>query len=294
MEPNAQNVDITNVTVIDVTMENAQQVLIEESQKRPVVIDFWADWCEPCKTLMPLLENLANEYAGQFLLAKVNADELQGIAGQFGVRSLPTVMVMKDGQPVDGFAGAKPEIEIREMLQKHLPPPWQGMIEQANQLMADDNFTDALALLRQAYSDSGEQSSIGVGLAQVFLHLNRCDEAEEVLSKVPMADQDGDYEQAMAQLQLKREASESPELKALESELEANPDDLTVAHKLAVQYSQSDKMEQALELLLTVLRKDINFDEGGAKKTYTEILATLGKGDPLAIRYQRKLFTLLY
>lgn len=284
----------STMTVVDVTMENAQQVLIEESQQRPVVIDFWADWCEPCKTLMPLLEKLANEYAGQFLLAKVNADELQGLAGQFGVRSLPTVMVMKDGQPVDGFAGAKPETEIREMLQKYLPAPWQGLIDQANQLMQDDNFKDALTLLRQAYNDSGEQPSIGIGLAQVFLHLNRCDEAEAILQTIPMADQYGDYEQAMAQLQLKREASQSPELTALEEKHRANPDDLAVAHQLAVQYSQCDKMEQSLELLLAILRKDLNFEEGGAKKTYTEVLATLGKGDPLAIRYQRKLFTLLY
>jgi putative thioredoxin len=283
-----------NPHIIDVTMENAQQVLIEESQQRPVVIDFWSERSEPCKTLMIILEQLAVEYGGQFLLAKVNVDELQQVASQFGVRGLPTVMIMKDGQPIDGFSGPQTEETVREVLQKHLPPAWEALIEQANQLMQEDSFTDALALLRQAYSDSSEQASVGVGLAQVFLHLNRCDEAAEILAKVTMVDQDAAYEQAMAMLQLKRDAAQSPEIKALEEAHAATPDDLVVCHQLAVQYSQNDKMAEALELLLSILRKDMNFEDGAVKKTYTEILATLGKSDPLSIQYQRKMYTLLY
>ena len=127
-----------------------------------------------------------------------------GIAGQLGVRSLPTVMVIKDGQPVDGFAGAQPEAQIRELLAKYLPAPWEALIQQANELMAADNFNEALTLLRQAYQDSGEQAAIAIDLALVYLHLNRCDEAEQLLSAIPIADQTPIYEQAMAQLQLKR------------------------------------------------------------------------------------------
>ncbi|NIB44006.1 thioredoxin [Pseudomaricurvus alkylphenolicus] len=280
--------------IIDVTQENAQQVLIEESNSRPVVVDFWADWCEPCKTLMPILEKLANEYAGQFLLAKVNADELQPIAQQLGVRSLPTVMIMKNGQPVDGFAGAQPETQIREILQKHLPDPWEGLIQQANELMAAEDFNAALPLLLQAYQDSSEKADIGVGLAQVYLHLNRLDEAEALLDKVTMVDQDAAYEQAMAQLKLKREASSSPELKALEEKVQANPEDAHAAYQLAIQYSQNNQAREALELLMGVLRKDLNFDDGAAKKAFMDIIASLGKGDPLAAEYQRKIYTLLY
>ena len=102
--------------VVDIDESNAAHYLIDESHKRPVVIDFWADWCEPCKTLMPVLERLADEYRGAFLLARVNADSQQMIAQQFGVRSLPTVLVMQRGQPVDGFAGAQPEAAVREQL----------------------------------------------------------------------------------------------------------------------------------------------------------------------------------
>ena len=107
--------------VVDIDESNAAAMLIEESHKRLIVADFWADWCEPCKALMPILEKIANEYQGAFLLAKINADSQQMIAQQFGVRSLPTVVLVRDGKPVDGFAGAQPESTIRQLLEKHLP-----------------------------------------------------------------------------------------------------------------------------------------------------------------------------
>lgn len=280
--------------IVDVTQENAQQILIEESQSRPVVIDFWAEWCEPCKTLMPLLEKLAIEYNGQFLLAKVNADELQPIAQQLGVKSLPTVMIMVNGQPVDGFAGVQPENDIRAILQKHLPAPWAALIEQANELMEQENFNDALPLLLQAYQDSENKPAIGVGLAQVYLHLGRCDEAEAILDVVPMADQDQAYEQAMAQLKLKREAAQSPELQALEKQHSADPSDLSVAYLLSIQYSQNARVREALELLMSILRKDLGYENGAAKKAFMDIVASLGAGDPLASEYQRRIYTLLY
>ena len=120
--------------IVEINEANAKQWLVDESFKRPVLIDFWADWCGPCKSLMPILEKLAGEFRGQFLLAKVNADEQQMIAAQFGVRSLPTVMIMQDGQPVDGFAGAQTEVEVRELLEKYLPKPWDDLLEKGRAL----------------------------------------------------------------------------------------------------------------------------------------------------------------
>ncbi len=283
-----------NEHIVEVTAENAQATLIEESFSRPVVIDFWADWCAPCKALMPVLEKLAAEYAGQFLLAKVNADEQQMITSQFGVRSLPTVMVMKGGQPVDGFAGAQPERAIREMLDKHLPKPWDLQLQQARELVEQEKYTEALGLLKSAYTDSGERADIACQLASVLVHIRRYGEAEEILGKIKMVDQDELYQQVKSQLALAQEAKKAPELDALEKQLAADSGNRELAFQLAVQYGQHQYHKEALELLYPMLQKDINFKDGEARKIYMDILAVLGKGDPLAAEYQRKLYTLLY
>ncbi|GAA5525750.1 chaperedoxin [Microbulbifer aestuariivivens] len=283
-----------NEYIVDVTAENAQRVLIDESMKRPVVVDFWADWCEPCKQLMPVLEKLAAEYQGQFLLAKVNADTEQMLAGQLGVRSLPTVMVLKDGQPVDGFAGAQPEKQIREMLDKYLPKAWELQFQQAQKLVGEGKLDEALPTLRQVYAESGERADVAKQLAAVLLELNRVPDAEAILGKILLADQDADYQQLMSQLELKQQAAESPEIKALEQALASNPEDRDSAYKLAVQYSQNHRHEEALELLLDILRGDLNYADGAAKQAYLDVVKSLGGGDPLAAKYQRKLMTLLY
>lgn len=280
--------------IVDIDQSNAQQLLIDESHIRPVLVDFWADWCGPCKSLMPILEKLAQEFAGQFLLARVNADEQQMIAGQFGVRSLPTVMLMKDGQPIDGFMGAQPETAVRELLEKHLPKPWDSLLEQGSALAADGNFNEALPVLRQAHQQSGERSDIGIALAQVYLELNRTAEAEAIIGKIPMVDQDAAYEQVKAQLELKQQAAKSPELEALEKKRSEDPENMEVTYQLAVQYSQDGHYREALELLYQILQKNLNFQEGAAKKTMMDMIASLGKGDPLAVEYQRKVYTLLY
>ncbi|GAA5441943.1 chaperedoxin [Microbulbifer sp. NBRC 101763] len=283
-----------NEFIVDVTAENAQQVLIEESMKRPVLVDFWADWCEPCKQLMPVLEKLANEYAGQFLLAKVNADTEQMIAGQLGVRSLPTVMLLKDGQPVDGFAGVQPEAQIREILDKYLPKPWDIKLQQAQALIGEGKVDEALPLLRQAYTESSERADIAKQLAAVLLDQNRAQEAETVLGKILLADQDAEYQQLMAQLELKLQAADTPEIQALQKALEQNPQDYDSAYQLAVQYSQANRHQEALELLLDILRKDMNFADGAAKQAFLDIVKSLGTGDPVATQYQRKLMTMMF
>lgn len=281
-------------TIVDITLENAQGYLIDESFRRPVVIDFWADWSGPCKNLMPILEKLANEYAGAFLLAKVNADALNIIASQFGVRSLPTVMVMRNGQPVDGFTGAVPEVQVRELLAKYLPKPWEAPLQQAQEFMAQSQFAEALPLLRDAYEQSKQLPAIALQIAQCHVAMNRIDNAEAVLATIKMADQDSLYEQLMAQIALKKQAAKTPALSALEAAHAAAPTDLQVRLQLALQYHQEAEHRSALEHLLAILRQDRNFAEGEARQSFNAIIASLGKGDPLAIEFQRKLFTLLY
>jgi putative thioredoxin len=280
--------------IVEITRENAQRMLIEESRTRPVLVDFWADWCSPCKMLLPILEKLVREHGGQVMLAKVNCDELQPIAQQFGVRSLPTVILMKDGQPVDGFVGAQPESAVRSMLEKHLPKPWDTAMQEALQLLHDGDVAGALAPARRAYEESRQRSDIAKVYADVLIELNRVEEAQVVLDSIPMVDQDGDYDRLHSELQLKRQAADTPEIKSLLEAQARDPEDMDVGFQLAVQYSQAGRSREALELLIGILRRDREFRGGEARRTLLDMIRSLGKGDPLAVEYQRKLFALMY
>jgi putative thioredoxin len=280
--------------VVEITRENAQQMLIEESRHRAVLIDFWADWCSPCKMLMPILDRLVREYDGQVMLAKVDCDRLQPIAEQFGVRSLPTVILMKDGQPVDGFVGAQPESAVRAMLERHLPKPWDNTIAQAQELLATGEAAAALPLARSAYEDSGQRADIAKVYADVLIELNRLDDAQSVIDAIPMVEHDSDYERLLSELQLKRQAAETPEMQALLEAHQREPDDMDIGYQLAVQFSQSGRSREALEILIEIVRRAREFRDGEARKTLLDIIRSLGKGDPLAAEYQRKLFALMY
>ena len=283
-----------NSFIVDINESNAAQLLIEESHARPVVVDFWASWCEPCKVLMPLLEKIANEYRGAFLLAKVNADEQQMIAQQFGVRSLPTVMVIQNGRPVDGFVGAKPEAQVRQLLEKYLPKPWDGLLQMAQAAMDAGDFAGALAPLRPAWEESGRRLDITLAYARALIENLRLDEADTVLSGVRLADQDAAYEQLRARLEIKRQAARSPEIEALEQRLAVTPDDLDLRSQLAARYTNGGQFREAMECLIDILRRDRNHGEGATRKLLLDTIASLGKGDPLAVEYQRKLYSLLY
>lgn len=278
--------------IVNVTLENVQQVLIEASKEKLVIVDFWADWCEPCKQLMPVLETLAVEFQQHVILAKVNCDEQQQIAQQFGVRNLPTVALMRDGQPIDGFAGVQSESEIRELLQKHLPKPQDEWFAQGVALAEQKDFAASYPLLQKAYDAEPTNKTFNLVLSNVSIELGKLEQAETLLSQIGLVDQDSAYQQVVAKLDLAKQASETPEIQALQELLEKDPGSFEVQFDLAVAFSQANRSEEALQLLFSILKTDLAF--GDAKKVYLDIIANLPEGDALAGAYRRKLYALLY
>ena len=278
--------------IVDVTLDNFQQVLLEGSKEKLIMIDFWADWCEPCKQLMPVLEKLATEFSEQIVLAKINCDEQQELAGQFGVRNLPTVAIMKDGQPIDGFAGVQPESQIRELIQKHLPKPQEEWFAQGVALAEQQQWPQAYPLLKQAFDAEPENPTYLLMFANAAIEVGKLEDAEALLSTVTMVNQDSAFQQVMSKLDLAKQASETPEIKALQDLLAKEPDSSDVKLKLAIALNHANRNDEALELLYQILKLDLGFAD--TKKVYLDIIANLADGDELASIYRRKLYALLY
>ncbi|WP_408640822.1 thioredoxin [Salinimonas lutimaris] len=283
---------MTQSNVVDITLENFQQVILQQSQEKLILVDFWADWCEPCKDLMPILEKIAGEYANDMILARVDCDKQQEIAGQFGIRSLPTVMVVKDGQPVDGFAGAQTEGQIREMLGKYLPQPGDEDLQKAAQLIEQGDYQGAFPFAKQAVDLSPDNMDAKYLYIDCLVETGSVAQAKAELETVRLVDQDNRYQALMGKVELAEQAAESPELKKLQADVAANPDDLQLKIDLAVQLQQAHKPDEALALLLGVLQTDLNFSEG--KKIMLDMINALADGDPLKSLYRRKVYSLLY
>jgi putative thioredoxin len=279
--------------IVNITEANLHQTL-EQSATTPVLFYFWSERSQHCLELTPVLESLAAQYNGQFILAKVDCDAEQMVASQFGLRAIPTVYLFQNGQPVDGFQGPQPEEAIRALLDKVLPREEELKAQQAMELIQEGNYADALPLLKDAWSMSNQDSQIGLLLAETQIALNRSEDAEAVLKTVPLQDQDTRYQGLLAKIELLKQAADTPEIQQLQQQVAQNPDDASLASQLALQLHQVGRNEEALELLFSHLQKDLGAADGQARKMLQEILAALGTGDALASTYRRKLYSLLY
>ncbi|MDR7344355.1 putative thioredoxin [Pantoea alhagi] len=282
-----------HASIIDINESNLQQTL-EQSMTVPVLFYFWSERSQHCQQLTPVLDKLAQEYAGQFVLAKLDCDNEPMVASQFGLRAIPTVYLFQNGQPVDGFQGPQPEEAVRALLEKVLPREEELKAQQAIELMQQGKTLDALPLLKEAWQLSNQSSEVGFLLAEVLISLNRSDEAESVLSVVPLQDQDTRYQALVAQIDLLKQAADTPEIQQLQQQLESDPQNAELASKLALQLHQVGRNEEALALLYGFLKTDLNAADGQARKMLQEILAALGTGDALAAKYRRLLYSLLY
>lgn len=280
-------------SIIDINETNLHQTL-EQSMALPVMFYFWSERSQHCLQLGPILDRLAAEYAGQLILARVDCDAEPAIAQQFGLRSIPAVYLFKDGQPVDGFQGPQPEEVIRELLQKVLPKEEELKVTQAQELIEAGDLAAALPLLKDAWQLSHQRSDIGLMLAEVQIQLNRSDDAEAVLATIPLQDKDSRYQGLVAQIELLKQAADTPEIQQLQQQLQQEPENVELVVKLSLQLHAVGRNEEALELLMAPLKKDLGAENGTARKTLMDILAALGTGDALAAKYRRQLYSLLY
>lgn len=279
--------------IIDITEANLHQTL-EQSVTTPVLFYFWSARSQHCEELTPVLDKLAAQYQGQFILARVDCDAEQMVASQFGLRSIPTVYLFQNGQPVDGFQGPQPEDAIRALLEKVLPREEELKAQEAMQLVQEGKHAEALPLLKEAWQLSNQDSEIGLLLAEVQIALNRSEDAEAVLKTIPLQDRDTRYQGLVAQIDLLKQAADTPEIQQLQLQVEQDPDNAVLASQLALQLHQVGRNEEALELLYTHLKKDLGAADGGVRKMLMEILAALGTGDALAAKYRRQIYSLLY
>lgn len=271
-----------------------QQQVIELSKQQPILVDFWADWCQPCKVLIPLLHKLSNDYKGEFLLAKVNADEQSEIVTTAGVRNLPTVKLYINGDVVDEFTGAKSEAELIQFLDKHIESENSKKIKQALTLSDAGEHEQAIELLKEMNQADPRDIKVHITIAQAYLNAADYENCSAILKSLPANIQiEPEVKQIQDALELAQATADAPAIDEVLSQLESQPNDHKTRIQLAKLYTVGQKYESALEALMIVLNDDMNFNEGEARTNMIAIFTKLGAQDPLTRQYRTKLATLL-
>jgi putative thioredoxin len=278
--------------VCEVGDHDFETAVLERSKQVPVVVDFWAPWCAPCRALGPMLERLADEYAGAFVLAKVNTDENPGLAGAFRVQSIPMVVAVRDGAPAAHFVGALPESEVRDFLDRVVPSEGERLAVEATALLDAGKQVDAEAAFRRALALDGRAAAALVGLATVVAGRGEDAEALALLDRVPPGPHRQNADRLAAAIRI-REAGAGDEA-GLRARVDADPADLDARFALAQALAARGDYGGALEHYLAIVRRDRGFREDGARKAMLDVFEILGPGNELADRYRSELAKVLF
>ncbi|XKM14042.1 co-chaperone YbbN [Orbaceae bacterium ac157xtp] len=287
-----------NQSIFDVNEQNIQHI-IQQSMTLPVMFYFWSERSPQNDDMNNTINAIANQYQGKFVLAKLNCDEQPMLAGQFGLRAVPTIYVFQNGQPVDGLEGPQTEESIKTLLEKVLPNEDELKLAEAQTLVAQQKYQEALPLLNQAWQTLKDhlgkpRSDIAYLLAKAQIELKQLNEAKATLATIPLQDQESTFHSLNAEIELLEQAAQSPEIKELQTKLTADPTNSDLIIQLAAQLMQVGRHEEALELVFKPLLTDLNAGDGQIKKTLLDMLSALGTANPLAATYRRRLYSLLY
>ena len=277
--------------------------VVEASQTVPVIVDFWAPWCGPCKTLGPMLEDAVRAAKGAVKMVKINVDEAQQIAGQLQIQSIPTVYAFFKGQPVDGFQGALPQSAIKAFIDRVIKAgggeaPGEELSEAvaaADDMLAEGAAQDALDTFAAILGEDPNHAGAYGGMVRAYIALDQLDQAEAHLNGAPIEiSKAPELEAAHAQLQLARQAADAGPVAELQAAVDANPDDMQARFDLAQALYAHGDTQAAVDQLLTLFGKDREWNDGAAKTQLFTIFEALKPNDPIALNGRRKLSSMIF
>ena len=294
----------TGAHVIEGTQNSFQKDVIDASRQVPVLVDFWAPWCGPCRTLGPAIERVVASHNGKVRLVKINVDENQALAGQLQIQSIPTVYAFAGGQPVDGFMGALPESEIRRFVDKVLQaaPASSGNVDEiglalasARQALAAGDMGRSAEIYATILEHQNDNADALIGLATVYDRSGQLDQVKAVLAQVPQEARSRDDYAALARtVALAEEAEALGPMEELEQKLGANPDDHQARFDLALALNARGMRVEAAEMLVALMRRDREWNEDGARKKLIELFEVWGPKDPATLKGRRLLSSVLF
>jgi putative thioredoxin len=286
---------MSDVYIFDVEESNFESVVVENSHKLPVLVDFWAEWCQPCQSLIPILHKIAEDFAGQIILAKVNSDQQQALVQQYGVRSLPTVKLFVNGEVVDEFTGALPESDILAMLDKYLERESDAMLAAAVAEYEKGNIDSAIEHMRQAAEVDPDNPRVQVTYARVLLEHEQTDALQTFIGNLSTEMQAlPDISAIKAQLAIVSQLGDGVNADDLLARIEANDKDSEAREQLSALYVSQGNYAAAMEQLFEIMKRDRAYNDDAGRKGLLGLFEMLGPENPLTAEYRRKMSSLLF